>query len=119
MNEIITLAPGTGSEFYRTTKGKKAHRNMYCANSRRSIWSRVYEISAAEIRSWTPCLHCCSAEERELHWKSAPAAPATCANEGIKHAGQGRLYSSCSTCGKEGKVIRSTGRIRAHAQLAA
>jgi hypothetical protein len=44
--------------------------------------------------------------------------PKQCANEGIKHPGQRRIYSACSTCGREGKVNRATGRIRAHLPLA-
>jgi hypothetical protein len=116
MGEINKLETG-GSGFYRTSKGQRAHRNMYCANTRRSIWSTVHEIPEAEIQLWTPCLHCCNAEERELYWRAAaatPAAPAKCANAGIKNPGRGRIYSECSTCGKHGKVNRSTGRIRAH-----
>lgn len=113
MIEIFKLAEG-GSGFYRTSKGKKAHRSEYCANARRSLYSRVHEIPAAEIKSWTPCFHCCSAAEIEMYWKAPVEGPAKCANAGITHPGQRRLYSNCSTCGKHGAVNRSTGRLRAH-----
>ena len=108
------------SKFYRTSKGHKAHASTYCANARRRTGSApILEISAAELPAWAPCLHCCSAEQIAAWDAPVVVKPATCANEGIKHPGQRRLYSACSTCGKEGKVNRATGRIRAHAPLAA
>lgn|SRR3954470_16497255 len=46
---------------------------------------------------------------------AAPAAakPAQCPNRGVTKPG--RMYSACKDCGREGKVNRSTGALRAHA----
>lgn len=106
--------------FFRSGKGGKVHASYSCIASRRSIWwGEVQALTVAEAvtEGWTGCLHCCKAEDHAL--LAAPAAkPAQCPNSGIKHPGQRRLYSACKDCGKEGKVNRSTGRIRNHAPAA-
>jgi hypothetical protein len=102
--------------FYRSGKGTRAHASYACIASRRSIWwGEVQGMSVAQAQreGWTGCGHCCTAEDKAL-LAAAPAKPELCKNEGIKHPGQRRIYSACSTCGKEGKVNRSTGRIRNH-----
>lgn len=107
------------SKFYRTRKGSKAHAKSHCANARRAIGSgSILEIPAAELAGWAGCLHCCSAEQiAELAAAgTAPAAPAKCANAGVKNSRM--IYSECRSCGKSGKVNRSTGALRAHEPLA-
>lgn len=106
-------------KFYRSGKGSKAHASYSCIASRRSIWwgeVQAMTVEQAVAEGWTGCLHCCTPADHAL-LAAAPviAKPAQCKNEGIKHPGQRRIYSACSTCGKEGKVNRSTGRIRNHA----
>ena len=102
------------SKFYRTRKGHKAHASQYCANARRAIGSgSILEIPAAELSAWAPCLHCCSVEQIEAFAAgTVTEKPAQCANRGVSKPG--RIYSRCIDCGKEGKVISSTGQIRAH-----
>jgi len=107
------------TKFYRTRKGHKAHASSYCANARRAIGSgNILEIPAAELSGWMGCLHCCSAEQiAELAAaKGGAAAPEKCPNNGVKTPRT--MYSTCRNCGKEGKVNRSTGTIKAHFPLA-
>jgi hypothetical protein len=105
--------------FFRSGKGGRVHASYACIASRRSIWwgeVQALTVSEAVSEGWTGCGHCCTPADHALLVPAAPVAKVeNCKNEGIKHPGQRRIYSACSTCGKEGKVNRSTGRIRAHA----
>jgi hypothetical protein len=106
--------------FYRSGKGNRAHSSYYCIASRRSIWwGEVQAMTPEEARTqgWTGCGHCCTAEDHAL-LVAAEQAPAKemCPNNGVTKSG--RIYSTCRDCGKEGKVNRGTGRLRAHAPLA-
>lgn len=106
--------PGT---FYRTRKGSKAHASAHCANQRRSIFTGdILAIPAGELGNWSGCQHCCDAADMlALVPASVRAALALCDNSGVTRPG--RIYSHCRSCGKEGKVSRSTGKIKAHAPL--
>ena len=102
--------------YYRTRKGNKAHAVANCANQRRSIHTgSILEIAAAELAGWSGCQHCCSAEQIAELAAAGTAAPAAakCANYGVTNPRA--MYSTCRSCGKQGKVNRSTGTIRAHA----
>lgn len=104
--------PGT---YYRTGKGSKAHASGFCANQRRSIFTGdITVIPAAELPGWSGCQHCCDGPEMAALTILARTTPvaADCTNSGVVKPG--RIYSACRDCGKEGKVNRSTGRIRAH-----
>lgn len=104
--------PGT---YYRTRKGSKAHASSSCANQRRSIYTGdILVIPAAEISGWTGCQHCCDALEMAALTILAryQATPQNCPNSGVVKPG--RINSSCRDCGKDGKVNRATGRIKAH-----
>lgn len=113
---MTTTATAT-TEFYRSGKGTKAHASYACIASRRSIWwGEVQTMSVEKARGegWTGCGHCCTpADHALLAPLVAVGKPATCSNSGV--ANSRRIYSTCVDCGKEGKVNRSTGRIRAHA----
>jgi hypothetical protein len=103
--------------YYRTRFGSKAHASSFCANARRAIGSGdILPIPAAELKDWAPCKHC-TAPELRAAWGTAPKAEkpakAMCANNGVKNPRQ--IYSDCKSCGKNGKVNRSTGALRAHA----
>ena len=107
--------------FYRSGKGNRAHASYSCIASRRSIWwGEVQAMTPEQVRTegWTGCGHCCTADDHALlaAAEQAPAKPEMCRNSGV--AKSGRIYSTCRDCGKEGKVNRSTGRIRAHQPLA-
>jgi hypothetical protein len=101
--------------FWRTGKGSHRHASFYCANSKRDIMTGdctvIPENQAAE---WTACVDCCTdADVLEGLAATAKKADAMCPNnKGV--AIPRRIYSTCNVCGKEGKVNRSTGSIRAH-----
>lgn len=105
--------------YFRTGQGSHRHASRFCANSKRSIYTGdVTIIDQAEVANWEPCLDCCT--EAEIKAASAAAevkADAMCPNnQGV--AIPRRIYSTCNVCGKEGKVNRSTGSIRAHKRQA-
>jgi hypothetical protein len=102
--------------YYRTGKGSHRHANAFCANSKREITTGdITIIPADEASNWEPCIDCCpEADVKAAAEVAAAKAAATCTNSGIMHPGRGRLYDDCKDCGKNGKVNRSTGRLRAH-----
>ncbi len=105
---------GTRETYYRTGCGSHRHGTYYCANHRRSIFTgETIEMTAAEAEGWAPC-EVCLPDEAAAH--VAPPAPARCPNRGVVKPQ--RMYSNCRDCGKEGKVNRSTGNIKAHAPAA-
>lgn len=115
-----TRANGT-TVFYRTGKGSMRHASAFCANSKRSIFTGdVFPIDQAEAKDWQACTDCCSdADVLEAQAAAEAKQAQMCPNSGITHAGHGRIYDTCRDCGKEGKVNRQTGRIRAHKPLTA
>lgn len=117
----VEITTSGAKMFYRSGKGNRAHASYSCIASRRSIWwGEVQAMTPAEARSegWTGCGHCCTAED---HAMLAPVQvaekPATCKNSGVKNSQM--IYGICRDCGKQGKTNRSTGKLRAHAPLAA
>jgi len=103
--------------FFRSGKGNRAHASYGCIASRRSIWwGEVQAMTVEETQKdgWTGCGHCCTPADHALLAAASgtPAKPQNCANRGVSKPG--RMYSRCIDCGKEGKVNRNTGRLRAH-----
>jgi hypothetical protein len=100
--------------FFRTGKGSHRHASRFCANSKRDLFTGdVTEIPEAEAATWAACADCCTDADVTEGRKAAEAkADAQCRNSGVTRSG--RIYSTCRDCGKEGKVNRSTGKIRAH-----
>lgn len=121
MSKIETYAPDTTTRangstiFWRTGKGSHRHASFYCANSKRDIMTGdCIVIPEAEAASWTACVDCCTDADvlegrKAAEGKAAEMCPN---NKGV--ARPNRIYSTCNVCGKEGKVNRSTGSIRAH-----
>lgn len=102
------------TKYYRTAKGSHRHPNWICANQSRSIHTGdIMEIPASEVDQWEPCSHCDN-PEAIAKWIAGQAkiAEMMCRNSAV--AKPQRIYSTCVDCGKEGKVIRGTGRIRSH-----
>lgn len=101
--------------YWRTGKGSHRHASFYCANGKRALdTGDCTVIPEGQEAEWAPCLDCCTEAEITVAAKVAEAkADAMCPNnQGV--ARPGRIYSTCRICGKEGKVNRSTGSIRAH-----
>lgn len=113
----IEICNSDTKHFFRSGKGGRVHSSYACIASRRSIWwgeVQALTVPEAVAEGWTGCGHCCTEADHAL---LVPAVvvekPATCRNSGVVNGR--RIYSDCIDCGKNGKVNRSTGRIRAHA----
>ena len=102
------------AKYWRTTFGTHRHASEYCANARRAIGSGYPTIIPAdEVPGWAACEFCCDETTvRESAAAIQAKADAMCSNTGVTHPK--RINSKCRDCGKEGKVNRSTGTIRAH-----
>lgn len=96
---------------WKTSKGSHVHANFQCANQRRAITSGdPIECDPTEL---PPCEHCMPAGVVSAHLAvQAVKADAMCANAGV--VAPKRIESECRSCGKRGKVNRSTGKLRAH-----
>lgn len=102
-------------KYYRTGQGSHRHADWYCANALRSIHTGdTLPIPADQAKDWAPCERCCAADEIEAAAQAAQQQPvqAVCRNSGVRNPR--RLRSTCTDCGKEGAVNRSTGTLRAH-----
>lgn len=106
------------TKYWRTTFGTHRHASEYCANARRAIGSGYPTvIPTDELPGWAACEFCCDEETVRESAKTVQAkADEMCRNSGVVNPK--RLSSKCRDCGKEGKVNRSTGSIRAHKPLA-
>jgi hypothetical protein len=102
------------TRYFRTARGSHRHADFYCANVRRSIMlGPVTELAADEAADWAPCDVCCTGHEVTAHAVTVQAKTAArCRNRGVERPN--RIYSVCRDCGKEGKVDRRTGSLRAH-----
>lgn len=101
--------------YFRTGCGTHRHVSTFCANARRAIHTGdIVKLTADEINNYPACEFCCSAEEVQASDEIVAAQPVKtmCDNTGVVNAR--RMYSKCTDCGKEGKVNRSTGSLRAH-----
>ena len=122
MSKIETYAPTAETRengstiFWRTGRGSYRHASFYCANSKRDIMTGdCTVIPETEAAGWAACADCCSdADVLEGRKAAEVKAAGMCKNSGTKNAGRGRIYDDCRDCGKNGKVNRSTGKIRAH-----
>lgn len=116
----VEICNSDTKHFFRSGKGGKVHASYSCIASRRSIWwGEVQALTVAEClaEGWSGCLHCCTTADHALLVPAAPVAkPTQCRNSGVENGR--RIYSKCTDCGKEGKVNRSTGRLRNHAPAA-
>jgi hypothetical protein len=112
-----TRADGT-TIFWRTGRGAHRHASFYCANAKRNIdTGDVYVIPADEAGDWVPCADCCTdADVVKAAADAAAKAAAMCRNSGVTNPR--RISSTCRDCGKDGKVNRATGSLRAHKPLA-
>ena len=107
----------TATTFYRTLHGDHAHVSISCANAYRAIRSGdPILITADELKDFSPCTMCCSFSQAAEIDQVRVAKPAGCRNSGV--ANNRRMRSTCTDCGKEGAVNRSTGTLRAHAPQA-
>lgn len=105
----------TTATYYRTGKGTKRHASSICANSRRRIHTGDAVVcTAAEVAKMAPCKFCCTTDEVAQAAAQAPAKPAGCNNSGVQIKNSRRLYNKCSDCGRQGRVVASTGRLKAH-----
>lgn len=97
----------TNSTVHRATVG--AHGELYvsCGAIR---YRNTTEATLTRQDAPVDCHRCLGTDA-----PAAPAAakPAQCPNRGVTKPG--RMYSACKDCGREGKVNRSTGALRAHA----
>jgi hypothetical protein len=99
------------TEYFRTAKGTHRHASYSCANAHRAIRSGdPVRIADQDVSDWAPCEFCCTAEETAEF--TAPVPPVMCRNSGVVNPR--RMRSTCTDCGKEGAVNRSTGSLRAH-----
>lgn len=107
---------GDGSAIYwRTGRGSYRHASFYCANSKREIHTGdCTVIDPAEVETWAPCADCCTDADVAAATAAAAAKQENRCPNNRGVAKPGRIYSTCNVCGKEGKVIRSSGSIRAH-----
>ena len=102
------------AKYWQTLYGSHRHTTHYCANKHRSIHSGdCFIVTPERFESLEPCAECCTAGEI-AKWRKAQDAKQSdkCPNNGV--ANTRRIYSTCKDCGKEGKVNRSTGTLKAH-----
>lgn len=115
-SDKLTQRREDGSVIYwRTGKGTHKHASFYCANGKRDIFTGdCFVIEPSEVDGWAACMDCCTDADKAAEVAKVEAKLSTqCANNrGV--ANPQRFYSTCNVCGKEGKVNRGTGSIRAH-----